>query len=120
MSATTAAAPEEIARTASLASRVLKAVSGADRSAALTAVYEHLQRAKDEILEANRKDLAAAEEQATAGKLSLSLIKRLDLCRPGKWEDMVQGILDVRDLEDPGENQPSSGALLTNSLIVMR
>lgn len=100
--ATAAAAPAEIARTSSLASRVLKTISGSDRSAALTAVYEHLQAAKDQILEANRKDLEAAEEQAKAGKLSLSLIKRLDLWKPGKWEDMVQGILDVRDLEDPG------------------
>jgi len=101
--ATAAAAPAEIARTSSLASRVLKAIPGSDRSAALTVVFEHLQAAKDQILEANRKDLEAAEEQAKAGKLSLSLIKRLDLWKPGKWEDMVQGILDVRDLEDPGE-----------------
>jgi len=100
--ATAAAAPAEIARTSSLASRVLKAISGSDRSAALTAVHEHLQAAKDKILEANRKDLEAAEEQAKVGKLSLSLIKRLDLWKPGKWEDMLQGILDVRDLEDPG------------------
>ncbi|PUU84294.1 Aldehyde/histidinol dehydrogenase [Tuber borchii] len=99
--ATAAAAPTELARTSSLASRVLKAIPGSDRSAALTAVFEHLQAAKDQILEANRKDLEAAEEQAKAGKLSLSLIKRLDLWKPGKWEDMVQGILDVRDLEDP-------------------
>ncbi|KAL7269299.1 glutamate-5-semialdehyde dehydrogenase [Rhizina undulata] len=94
-------AATEIARTSSLASQTLKAVSGADRNAALTAVHESLTAAKDEILAANLKDMAAAEELANAGKLSRSLIKRLDLSRAGKWEDMLQGILDVRDLQDP-------------------
>lgn len=102
--ASTNSAAADIARISSSASQILKAVAGSDRNAALTAVYEHLQAAKGEILEANRKDMAAAEEQATAGKLSRSMIKRLDLSKSGKWEDMLQGILDVRDLEDPGEN----------------
>lgn len=92
-----------IARVSSSASQILKAVAGSERDAALTAVYQHLKAAKDKILEANRRDMAAAEEQAVAGKLSRSMIKRLDLSNPGKWEDMLQGILDVRDLEDPGE-----------------
>jgi len=26
----------------------------------------------------------------------------LDLGRKGKWEEMLKGVLDVRDLEDPG------------------
>ncbi|KAH8151975.1 uncharacterized protein LAJ45_03968 [Morchella importuna] len=99
--ASTNSTAEGIARTASSASYILKAVAGSERNAALTAVYKHLQAAKDEIIEANRKDMAAAEEQAVAGKLSRSMIKRLDLSKPGKWEDMLQGILDVRDLEDP-------------------
>lgn len=103
--ASTNSTAEGIARTASSASYILKAVAGSERNAALTAVYKHLQAAKDEIIEANRKDMAAAEEQAVAGKLSRSMIKRLDLSKPGKWEDMLQGILDVRDLEDPGEDQ---------------
>ena len=30
-----------------------------------------------------------------------SLVKRLDLSRPGKYDDMLQGILDVRQLDDP-------------------
>ncbi|KAL0638901.1 glutamate-5-semialdehyde dehydrogenase [Maublancomyces gigas] len=94
-------AAADIARVSSSASQILKAVAGSERDAALTAVYKHLEAAKDEILEANKRDMAAAEEQATAGKLSRSMIKRLDLNNPGKWEDMLQGILDVRDLEDP-------------------
>lgn len=93
----------DISRISSSASQILKAVAGSERDAALTAVYEHLEAAKSEILKANKKDMVAAEEQATAGKLSRSMIKRLDLSKPGKWEDMLQGILDVRNLEDPGE-----------------
>lgn len=96
-------AAADIARVSSSASQILKAVAGSERNAALTAVYKHLEAAKDEILEANKRDMAAAEEQAVAGKLSRSMIKRLDLNNPGKWEEMLQGILDVRDLEDPGE-----------------
>lgn len=99
----TDSAAENIARTSSSASQILKAVAGSERNAALTAIYEHLEAAKDDILEANKRDMKAAEEQATAGKLSRSMIKRLDLSKPGKWEEMLQGILDVRDLEDPGE-----------------
>jgi hypothetical protein len=45
--------------------------------------------------------LEEANKQAAGGTLSASLVKRLDLGKPGKYEDMLQGILDVRDLEDP-------------------
>ncbi len=62
-----------------------------------------LQEAKDSILAANAKDLELATKAAEDGELSQSVLKRLDLGRQGKWEDMLQGILDVRDLEDPGE-----------------
>lgn len=104
----TTSAAADIARVSSSASHILKAVAGSERDAALTAVYQHLKAAKDKILEANKRDMAAAEEQAIAGKLSKSMMKRLDLSNPGKWEDMLQGILDVRDLEDPGEEPPNS------------
>lgn len=99
--ATTSASPEDIARTAALASRTLKAVSGADRNAALTAIHAALKNAKDEILAANQKDMEAAQKLVNAGKMRQSLAKRL-LLTEGKWESMLEGILDVRDLEDPG------------------
>lgn len=108
MSATT------VASAASSASRALKAVSGLERNAALTACYNHLQAAKDEVLEANKRDLLVAGEQVKAGELSQSLAKRLDLCRPGKWEDMLQGIIDVRDLEDPGKNSCKDPLILSH------
>jgi glutamate-5-semialdehyde dehydrogenase len=93
--------PTEIARTAALASRTLKAVSGDDRSAALTAVHDALAAAKDEILAANQKDMEAAQALVDAGKMKQSLAKRL-LFSDSKWDGMLEGILDVRNLEDPG------------------
>ena len=42
-----------------------------------------------------------ASQASKGGKMSSSLVKRLDLSRPGKYDDMLQGILDVRKLEDP-------------------
>ena len=66
-------------------------------------MYDALQEAKDTILAANAKDLELATKAAENGELSQSVLKRLDLGRKGKWEDMMQGILDVRELEDPGE-----------------
>jgi glutamate-5-semialdehyde dehydrogenase len=45
--------------------------------------------------------MSLAQKASESGQLSASLIKRLDLSRPGKYEDMLKGILDVRDLPDP-------------------
>jgi glutamate-5-semialdehyde dehydrogenase len=98
---TASLSPVDIARTASLASRTLKAVSGADRNAALTVVHAALEKSKDEILSANQKDMEAAQKLVDAGKMRQSLAKRL-LLSQNKWDGMLEGILDVRDLEDPG------------------
>lgn len=40
-------------------------------------------------------------DNAKSNKLSSSLIKRLDLSNPGKYDSMLQGILDVANLPDP-------------------
>ncbi|TID22127.1 glutamate-5-semialdehyde dehydrogenase [Venturia nashicola] len=92
---------EEAARAARLASRKLAILPTSARNDALTAIHAALADAKDDILAANALDLAAATKAAESGNLSLSLVKRLDLGRSGKFEDMLQGILDVRGLEDP-------------------
>jgi glutamate-5-semialdehyde dehydrogenase len=97
----TNATPLEVARAARLGSRKLAILSTEARNAALTAMHEGLSSAKGDILAANQLDLAAANKAAEDGKLSQSLVKRLDLGKPGKYEDMLQGILDVRELEDP-------------------
>ncbi|OGM39545.1 gamma-glutamyl phosphate reductase [Aspergillus bombycis] len=91
----------DIARTASLASRGLATLSEADRNGALTALHDALLRHKESILEANARDVEMASRAAASGNLSQSVLKRLDLSRPGKYDDMLKGILDVRDLQDP-------------------
>ncbi|CAD6586219.1 MAG: hypothetical protein ASARMPREDX12_002308 [Alectoria sarmentosa] len=93
--------PLEVAKAASISSRNLAVLSTQARDDALTAIHGALQEAKDTILAANAKDLELATKAAEHGELSQSVLKRLDLGRKGKWEDMLQGILDVRDLEDP-------------------
>ena len=99
----TDSSPLEIAKAASVSSRNLAILSTKARNDALTAMHGALQEAKDSILAANARDLELAAKAAEDGELSQSVLKRLDLGRKGKWEDMLQGILDVRDLEDPGK-----------------
>jgi glutamate-5-semialdehyde dehydrogenase len=91
----------DIAKAASSASRHLATRSEAERNEALTALHDALLANKTAILEANARDLQAAEQSVAGGSLSHSVLKRLDLSRPGKYDDMLQGILSVRSLKDP-------------------
>ena len=93
--------PIDIAKAASFSSRSLAVLPTQARNDALTAIHRALSDAKQEILIANRQDVQLAEKAAASGQLSQSVLKRLDLGRKGKYEDMLQGILDVRGLEDP-------------------
>lgn len=93
--------PRDIARTASLASQTLKAVGGTDRDDALTAIHKALKDNQDVIFEANKQDMAEAQQQVEAGKMKSSMAKRLLLDEP-KFAAMLEGILDVRNLQDPG------------------
>ncbi|EGO60667.1 hypothetical protein NEUTE1DRAFT_115827 [Neurospora tetrasperma FGSC 2508] len=97
----TNASPADAARAAKSASHVLATLSAEARNDALTVIHAGLTAARDEILAANARDLELARQAAADGKLSASLVSRLDLGKTGKWEDMLKGILDVRDLEDP-------------------
>lgn len=98
----TNASPSEAARAAKSASHILATLPTSARNSALTAIHDALASAKEDILAANARDLKLAAEAAKNGDLSLSIVARLDLGKKGKWEDMLKGILDVRDLEDPG------------------
>ena len=93
--------PLEVAKAASLAARSIAVLPTQARDDALTAVHDALAAAKAMILGANARDLQAATQAAADDRLSQSVLKRLDLLRKGKWEDMLQGILDVRGLKDP-------------------
>jgi hypothetical protein len=103
----TNASPTAVATSARLASRTLAVLPTSARNAALSAIHAALSASRSRILAANAQDLASASAAATEGALSPSLIKRLDLGKPGKYEDMLQGILDVRDLEDPSTSSSS-------------
>jgi hypothetical protein len=98
----TNALPADVAKAAKTASHVLANLPAASRNDALTAIHSALNNAKADILEANAQDLVLAKKAAEDGEMSLSIVSRLDLGKKGKWEDMLKGILDVRDLEDPG------------------
>lgn len=95
--------PLEVAKVASTSARSLAVLPAQDRNDALTAIHSALTDSKEAILQANARDVELAAKAAEDGKLSQSVLKRLDLGKKGKWEDMLQGILDVRDLEDPGK-----------------
>ncbi|KAI9643078.1 glutamate-5-semialdehyde dehydrogenase [Ciborinia camelliae] len=97
----TNATPAEAASGAKTASHILATLPTASRNAALTAIHDALLENKEDILAANARDLESARKEAEGGRLSLSIVSRLDLGKKGKWEDMLKGILDVRDLEDP-------------------
>ncbi|CUM66959.1 uncharacterized protein PRCAT00004646001 [Priceomyces carsonii] len=88
---------ENIARNANAAFTSLKILSGEQRSEALRKIYHGLKECQEEILQANKTDMDNANENS----LSSSLIKRLDLSKNGKYDAMLQGILDVADLPDP-------------------
>ncbi|KAK5377740.1 glutamate-5-semialdehyde dehydrogenase [Exophiala xenobiotica] len=97
----TESTPEAAARAASLSARSLAVLPVSARNDALAAMHEALLRNKESILAANAQDMVRATSASQSGNLSQSVLKRLDLSRPGKYEDMLQGILDVRGLDDP-------------------
>ena len=98
----TNASPEEAAKAAKVSSRRLATLPTAARNAALDAIHDALSEARESILAANAKDLELAKQSAANGELSSSILKRLDLGRKGKYDDMLKGIQDVKGLEDPG------------------
>ena len=92
-------------------------VASSERIRALNAIKDELIANKEAILAANRQDfkvfpayniilpflnkIQAAQVEVTAGRMSDSLLKRLDLNRGDKWDSMLQGVSDVADLPDP-------------------
>lgn len=98
----TNATPEQAAKAARISSRKLATISADARNTALDAIHDALSAARGEILAANARDVALATKSTANGELKPSILKRLDLGRKGKFDDMLQGIRDVRNLTDPG------------------
>ncbi|KIX00907.1 glutamate-5-semialdehyde dehydrogenase [Rhinocladiella mackenziei CBS 650.93] len=97
----TESTPESAAKAASRAARSLSVLPVDERNDALTAMHSALAANREQILAANARDMARATQASQSGHLSQSVLRRLDLSRPGKFDDMLSGILDVRGLDDP-------------------
>jgi glutamate-5-semialdehyde dehydrogenase len=93
--ATTAKVEE--AQTAALE---LAKLSDDERSASLHAIADAIDQQRDAILEANEKDVAAAEEMLAKGEYSRALVDRLELS-PSKLDSIVEMVRSVAEQEDP-------------------
>ena len=85
----------ELAKNAKLASKKLATISTEIKNKALLSIAEALENNKDKIFKANQIDLDEA-----VGKISQAVFNRLKLDE-NKMRDMIQGIIDVYELEDP-------------------
>ncbi|KAJ8473457.1 hypothetical protein ONZ51_g7850 [Trametes cubensis] len=97
-------AAASIAKAAKAAFEASQLIPSSERVRALHEIRKELEAAKDAILQANRTDLEAAQKEVDAGRMSSSLLKRLDLTKGDKWESMLQGVTDVAELPDPTGN----------------
>ncbi|TFY75332.1 hypothetical protein EWM64_g8680, partial [Hericium alpestre] len=84
-----------------LASKASQLVDASERVKALHEIRAELEASKDAIFAANTEDVNAAQAEVDAGRMSSSLLKRLDLRQGDKWDSMVQGVADVAQLPDP-------------------
>ncbi|KIJ55650.1 hypothetical protein M422DRAFT_73422 [Sphaerobolus stellatus SS14] len=92
---------EQIAKAAKLAFEGAQLLDSSERVKALYAIREELAARRTEIFEANKKDMEAALKEVEVGRLSSSLVKRLDLSSGDKFDSMLQGVSDVAALSDP-------------------
>ena len=90
------AAMAELGRKARAAAKALAAASTEAKNKALRAAAEALRTRRAEILDANRQDVAEAEQRSLSGAMLDRLVlddKRLDA--------MAQGLIDIAELADP-------------------
>lgn len=90
----------EIAKKSKEASLKIANLSTNIKNEALSKIADALEKNKNEIFEANKKDLEAAFALVEEGKLSKSVYNRLKLDE-NKMRDMILGVRDIANLEDP-------------------
>lgn len=90
----------EIATKAKNASKKVATLSTEIKNKALLNIANNLKANEDKIFEANKMDLELAKPLVEAEKLSQSVFNRLKLDE-NKMRDMIQGIVDIANLEDP-------------------
>ena len=91
---------ETMAQNAKLASYTLASLDTMTKNKALDAIADKIEENKLLILQENAKDLEAAKSLLESGEINQSTFNRLKL-DDNKMRDMVQGIRDVKRLEDP-------------------
>lgn len=90
----------EIATKAKNASKKVATLSTEIKNKALLNIANNLKVNQDKIFEANKMDLDLAKPLVESEKLSQSVFNRLKLDE-NKMRDMIQGIIDISNLEDP-------------------
>lgn len=90
----------EIAKKAKEASLKTASLSEEIKNKALNSIADAIEKAKDEIFEANKMDLALAEPLVEKGELSRATFNRLKLDE-NKMRDMIAGIREIAKLPDP-------------------
>ena len=78
----------------------LQSLSSEIKNKALSEIAKNIEKRKNEIFEANNKDLEYSKELLNSNKISVSMFNRLKLDE-NKMLDIISGIKDVIKLEDP-------------------
>lgn len=90
----------EIAKQAKQASLKIAELNTEVKNSALNKIADFFETCKNEIFEANKKDLEEAEKLVKDGEITKSTFNRLKLDE-NKMRDMIQGVRDIANLEDP-------------------
>ena len=89
-----------IAKLAKSASKKLGTISTQVKNSALLSIASAIDENKELIFDANKKDLEEALVLLQNGEISQAIYNRLKLDE-NKMRDMVQGIVDIYELDDP-------------------
>ena len=90
----------ELAKNAKLASKKIATLSTEIKNNALLNIAQELESNKNRIFEANNKDLELAKKELDSGAMNQSTFNRLKLDE-NKMRDMIQGVVDIYNLEEP-------------------
>ena len=90
----------DIAKNAKQASLKIAELDTNLKNQALLKIAEAFETHKAEIFEANKKDLEEAENLVQTGEITKATFNRLKLDE-NKMRDMIQGVRDIANLEDP-------------------
>ena len=90
----------EIAKNAKEAGLKISALNVKIKNDELNCIAKSFEEHKQEIFDANKQDLENAKTLVEEGKISNSTYNRLKLDE-NKMRDMIQGVRDIANLEDP-------------------